>query len=355
MSYDPIADLVRLGYTWREAAFLQLVGVNSGFFLRRQYCDFLNRKLGSLPQQLAEKGAALRHIEALDYGQRRHVYHLKSRAVYAILGIPESDHHRTKGDVEIKTRLMTLDYLLANRKQPLLTLEEEKIAFFVDTLRVPKCVLPSRFAVAFERAVPVTTRYFAERFPIHNDDAAAKGVKACFTYIDYGALSVKRFARFLETYKPLLRALGSFGIVYVADSPRNLPAARVAFDRAFPKTSRLLPLGLQHLTSFFAAQTLWDRNDPNFSQQDLAILKEGERVYTLTEHIDLRTAWLKGGREFQAQLARTGEKQVVNGTFASHILQCTYPIFGNRYKGKRRESAPEPRIQSISNFESIAS
>lgn len=212
MRYDPIPDLARLGYTWREAAFLHLVGTTSGFFLYRQYCEFMHRKLGGIAQQLIEKGTALDHIEVLSYRQRRHVYHLKSRAIYRILGNAEADYHRSRGDAEVKTRLMVLDYLLANRKQPFLAREEEKVAFFLDTLRVSRALLPSRFSVAFDRAEPVGTRYFPERFPIHVDEPpSVRGATVRFTYIDYGALSIKRFARFLERYKPSSMKSGSLG------------------------------------------------------------------------------------------------------------------------------------------------
>ena len=36
-AYDPIRELRKFGYTERESAFLYLVGVNSGYFLRRQF------------------------------------------------------------------------------------------------------------------------------------------------------------------------------------------------------------------------------------------------------------------------------------------------------------------------------
>ena len=49
---DPIPDLERIGYTQREASFLYLVGRASGYFLARQYAEFLNRKPGALVHQL---------------------------------------------------------------------------------------------------------------------------------------------------------------------------------------------------------------------------------------------------------------------------------------------------------------
>jgi hypothetical protein len=41
--YDPIAGLQKFGYTERKAAFLYLVGMHSGSFLRRQLLTFIER------------------------------------------------------------------------------------------------------------------------------------------------------------------------------------------------------------------------------------------------------------------------------------------------------------------------
>ena len=47
-SDDPIPDLRKFGYTEREAAFLYLVGIHSGYFLRRQYLTFTEREDGAM-------------------------------------------------------------------------------------------------------------------------------------------------------------------------------------------------------------------------------------------------------------------------------------------------------------------
>ena len=47
MTVDPIIALESLGYTEREAAFLYLVAIHSGYFLRRQFNYFIDRRLGS--------------------------------------------------------------------------------------------------------------------------------------------------------------------------------------------------------------------------------------------------------------------------------------------------------------------
>jgi hypothetical protein len=45
---DPIPDIERLGYTPREAGFLALVAMHSGFFLRRHFNHYLHKEDGGL-------------------------------------------------------------------------------------------------------------------------------------------------------------------------------------------------------------------------------------------------------------------------------------------------------------------
>jgi len=349
--YDPIPDLMRLGYTWRESAFLYLVGANSGFFLVRQYCDFVNRKLGAIAQRFTDKGIATGHFRALGYGQGRHIYHLHSRTLYRIFGNEESPFRHPKGDHEIKTRLMVLDYVLSNREEPCLTLEQEKIEFFLRQLRVTRDVLPT---VAFNTGSS-SVRHFPDRFPIYFRTTTTGLTELRFPYFDIGTSTIKPFRRFLERHTSLLEELGTFEMIYVAESPRNFLAAERVFDQLFPKTSKLLPFGREHIINFFRAQSLWDSKSPKFSQQDLAVLKEGERVYSLPEHCELLSAWRKSRTEFDAGLARLGGKQVVQGTFSTHILQRTYPLFTHRYQGRGAEKASKSPFRAISNFDSIAS
>ena len=58
MTVDPILALESFGYTEREAAFLYLVAVHSGYFLRRQFDYFIDRRNGlSRPSRLWKKPA----------------------------------------------------------------------------------------------------------------------------------------------------------------------------------------------------------------------------------------------------------------------------------------------------------
>jgi hypothetical protein len=71
MTVDPIIALQSIGYTEREAAFLYLVAVHSGCFLRRQFDYFIDRNKGAIAQRFLEKARLAGNIEVIDYGEAR--------------------------------------------------------------------------------------------------------------------------------------------------------------------------------------------------------------------------------------------------------------------------------------------
>lgn len=130
MTIDPVVALESFGYTNREAAFLCLVAVHSGYFLRRQFDYFIDRNKGSIAMRFLEKARIAGHIEFLDYKQGWRVYHLCSRSIYRLVGDPESQLRRRKGDAEVRTRLMALDYVLENDGDHFFETAGERAHFF---------------------------------------------------------------------------------------------------------------------------------------------------------------------------------------------------------------------------------
>jgi hypothetical protein len=349
MDSNPIPDFVQLGYTWREAAFLYLVGRSSGFFLGRQYVRFLKRKPGALIQQLVEKASARRHIETLDYGQRRHIYHLKSRVLYRLLGDEDSQNRRTKGDQEIKTKLMILDYVLERWAEVFLSSPLEKAECLQHSFLIPNGIL-SQVTSRHGSGRESRRRPLEDRFPLFVVKPE-KGTPSAlqFTYFDHGTQTVKHFERHLQVNQPVLSCLGEFQMVYVGLSPRNFPAAERSFQQLFPGNelvSQLMPLGKKHLICYFRARDLWDQNDPDFNRTHLEVLKEGEHHYCLAEHEALRNAW-QGG-VFDSELARIGGETRTAGRLVFHLLRESYPVFGYRYRGKPAKPAAESQVGRFS-------
>jgi hypothetical protein len=225
MTVDSIVALESLGYTKREASFLYLVAAHSGYFLRRQFDYFIDRNRGSIVMRFLEKARIAGHIESLDYKQGWHVYHLCSRSIYRLAGNPESQLRRRKGDTEVRSRLMTLDYVLENENDHLLGSSEDRIRFFARDRHIsPELVTDSD-----GRLHPLLASY-----PISltdRDHPVQSQVR--FAFIDEGLLTTERFLRFLSATGPLLRAIGKFEVVYVAVSEANFPVAKAAFWKRF--------------------------------------------------------------------------------------------------------------------------
>lgn len=332
-TYDPIPSIEHLGYTPREAAFIYLVVRNSGYFLARQFNWFLRRKGGALTQSFVNKLRAWEHAAIVDYGQNRFVYHLKSKTIYRLIGIENSQNRRLKGDHEIRLRLMALDYLLERLDVRVLSTETEKLEFFSTLPGIAVTDLPSKSFLSASGEGEETLRYFVDRFPITVTEDQVQ-----FAYFDEGAFSTKSFVNHLNRYFPLLSKLTSFQVTYVALNATNFPAAQKEFERLFPRNvqesgRRLLPHGPEHLARFFRAQELWDQNSSDFRPEDLSVLRGGERLYTAPEHIKLKTAWKSGTELFENELDLITTTNQVQAVFRTFLLEQNYPVFGYKNGG----------------------
>lgn len=233
MTADAITALESLGYTEREAAFMYLVAVHSGYFLRRQFDYFTDRNKGALVMRFLEKARSAEHMESLDYRQGWQVYHLSSRTIYRLLGNPDSQLRRRKGDAQVRARLMALDYVLENDADHYLESDEERLRFFTEV----RGVSPQLFTSDYGRLHSLLAS-----FPVSLADRTRLAHSPVrFAFIDEGLATIEKFLRFLAVADPLLHAVGSFELVYVAGSDFNFSAARNAFWNRFSDASPRSP------------------------------------------------------------------------------------------------------------------
>src|SRR3954465_645202 len=157
------APLQDLGYTEREAQFIELAALHSGYFVRRQFNAFLGQPRGRAAADLIEKLVHRHHVTCEVFFGHAHVYHLSAKPLYTLLGEPDNRHRRHRSPFGIKTKLMTLDYVLAHREARFLATEDARVAYFtergIDRARLPQLVYRAR------RGGPSTARYFVEKFP----------------------------------------------------------------------------------------------------------------------------------------------------------------------------------------------
>lgn len=330
---DLIPSIEQLGYTPREAAFIYLVARNSGYFLARQFNWFLRRKGGALTQGFVDKLRAREHAAVVAYDRNRFVFHVKSKTIYRLLDIQDSQNRRIKGDHEIRMRLMILDYMLDRLDQRFLSTEHEKIDYFSALPGIATGDLPRVSFQPRSGTGETTDRYFVERFPIGVTDQRVQ-----FAYFDEGAFTVKSFIAFLDRHRNLLAKLGAFELSYVALNGNNFASAQREFFRIFPPTNEpngehLLPRGIDHLTAFLRAQKLWDQNSKEFQHQDLIILREGETLYTAKEHDELKRASDEGQSSLEQKLHQIIGADKHGAMFSTCLLQQNYPVFTSKNRG----------------------
>ena len=95
MTFDERVEAVEsLGFTARQATFLAIVALHSGYCLRRQYAAFAGVSYGKNVRDfldaLVARQLATRFTIRADRG---HLYHLHSRALYRVL---RQEHSRNR-------------------------------------------------------------------------------------------------------------------------------------------------------------------------------------------------------------------------------------------------------------------
>ncbi len=225
MTVDPIVALESLGYTEREASFLYLVAVHSGYFLRRQFDYFIDRNKGSIVMRFLEKTRIAGHVQLLDTAHRRQVYHLFNKPIYRLIRAPNSQNRRIKGDADVRARLMRLDYVLENNHEHYLENDEEKLEYFARTRNVD----PQIFSTQNESLLPAIQSTLISLV----DRAQPATSLVRFIFVDEGLLTITKFQRVLAAMDALLRAVAYFELIYVATSEHNFPEAAALFRKEF--------------------------------------------------------------------------------------------------------------------------
>jgi hypothetical protein len=328
-AYDPIRELWKFGYTERESAFLYLIGMNSGYFLRRQFLGFIKREDGAMPQRFLQRSIDLQHVHPIEYAAGRHIYHLKSKLIYRILGAEDSQNRRIKGDRQIKARLMQVDYLVGHLGDQFLETTKQKVTFFQEKLKVSADSLPKTQYGG--KRIPC---YFPDRFPISVvQEPGQVRPLVSFIFLDDGLRSISAFVRWLEQYAPLLRSLHRAEVIYAADNSRNFDEAEREFLRRFPRRAEAKGLshGVEHFLSYLKIRTRYDRESGGFSTEDMRVLREGMDRYTSLEQQALLSAW-KIGSTTEEKIRARFEPETKRLSIRSYLLEYDYPIWSMKYR-----------------------
>jgi hypothetical protein len=297
---DKIAALKAFGYTEDEARFLYIVATHSGYFLARQFLNFVGAKRGYRTHSLAQKLITQGHATMREYRRHGCIYHLYSRKLYAKIDRENLRNRRRHRLEAIRTRLLSLDFILANQGYQYLETEGEKVAYFCEELHVDKQHLPVKVYTGGPESQP-TLRYFVDRFPMFLGSPSSSAPRVVtFSYVDPGFESLAAFVTHLRQYQPLFRELSAFRFFYIAKTPSHFQKATELFTSIVraPLESDIAT----DLVRYFKTQTIWETSEfRTLSKNDLLFLNQAKQRFTGERFETLLRNW-KSGRVTEAEI-----------------------------------------------------
>ncbi len=348
---ESLMALKQFGYTEREAEFLYIVAVHSGFFLQRQFTQHVDVAGRGPATYFIKKAIQNKHVrEHLPERGTQKIYHLFSRSLYAALG-KENSRHCKPGRYGLldkaAVRLLGLDFVLAHLDRHYLEEEAEKVAYFTVERRISNETLPAK--VFHGQNGSETCRYFFEKFPIFlsgNTDVPL----ANFTYIEDDIRSVQTFASFVQRYRPLFKALGnSFRLVFVSNSTQSFQLARDIFVRSLSATQR--GHENQQISRFFWLRKMAEeKRFKELVQKDVIEWQRGLKRYSDAECQSQYQSWKQTGKLPEAEpqlLVQDPGRQVETFLAVPNVVRLGPSAVGEAAQSTAQLPAGQRRAQGV--------
>jgi hypothetical protein len=322
---EHLAALRILGYTDSEACFLYLVATHSGYFVPRQFLNFSGARSGKRTSHFTTKLESRGHVSWSEHDPPGGVYRLCSKELYARIGKAGLCTCRPHSQEFIESRLIALDFVIANQQHEYLETEDQKVSYFSEKLGIPQAALPAR-AYNGSTLFGTVQRYFADQYPIFLECGDRAGLSVALTYIDPMDAGVARFKHHLETYEPFLSKLCDFRFLYLSKSTMNFAAAERCFG-TFSSALRYDPT--TELIRYLKMRARHDgeRSD-SLSVDEMEWLGHARRRFDGEQVERLYAAWRAG------EVAETETLAAVPGIRRIRFQPCLVP----------RESKPVGRI-----------
>jgi hypothetical protein len=316
---EQIGAIERFGYTTPEAAFLRLVALHGGYFLRRQILKFED-------SDFIEKLTDRKHASLEIHRDDRQLYRLHFKPIYAAIGQAKIRNRRDQQPATIRVRLMALDFVLAHPECEFLTTEEEKLAYLVHTQRINPDVVPARsFCIKGRHLI----RRFADEFPMFLSEDQPYCVSFC--YIDDRAFSLAAFRSYLVRYRPLFQALDAgVSLYFVTQQQSRFEAARKMFRRFSDRMAEAEPVvNVSRLLVHFPHRLLSERRDTrDLNTAQIHRLQQDLHTFSGPEYERLFALWKQGGAAaIRSEVAADYERKTsLDVRLSAHILEHDYEV-----------------------------
>jgi len=248
-----------LGYSESEARFLYIVAVFSGYFTLGQFRAFTGASCGKRPTSFARKLLEQGHARICGQARRGSLFHLFSRAVYGQMAKDNLRNRKRHSLGFMRTRLILLDFILANQDLSYFETEQDKVNFFCQELGISKEYLPD---TVYEGGAPdqKTIRYFVDKFPLFVAPPLPGVLPVVtFSYVDARFERPSHFASHLATYQPLFRQLNRFRFLYIATKQAYFHGIRERFQSIVRQP--LEPDVSDEILRYFGIRRKWDNHE----------------------------------------------------------------------------------------------
>lgn len=312
------------GCTRRQAHFLALVALHSGYYVRRQYLTATGTQNGKNTQRFLERLLTCQVVARCTYrADRGHVYRLQHRALYRALGLDQDRHRRPAPPAVIARRLMLLDVVLSEPAAEWVATEADKVALFTGRFAVSRADLPRHTLIA-EGADSHTTRYFRDRLPI-----ALVGEPPAVHLVSLTLDgSVAAFEHFLHTHARLLTALPAWAVVIAHADHVPVAPLEAAFRRFVGDDHALSEARLRDLERYFVARRAVERNElARLSIAELQAFRTTRLAFAEPRIEALFSRWLATGA-CRLDPSLVTQPVVTRGTLILRPLPYPYQQFG---------------------------
>ncbi len=332
MLEDSIQNLCRLGYRPDEASFLRMAGIHSGYFVRRQFEQFIGASGGGASARFIEQIVDRGHARIIHFRPDRLIYHICALRIYARFDDADNRNRREKAPSTIKRKLMCLDFVLANRAQQFLESENRKVSYFADAWGIRQEHLPFR-RYKFRRSTGERFSYFVDKLPIYvSPQPTDEDPAVHFAYIDDGLQTLAAFHTFLIHHHPLFMALKSFEVIFVAADGSFLESARRVFRRCYREdgTTTLGELDAEQIRMIEFFRMRRKREDKDFrglGTEGLAVYRTEKEHFAGSQYEELYRKWMVEGES--ALCRHILSPNPLEARFRTVVLPHDYEIFGS--------------------------
>jgi hypothetical protein len=323
-----LQSLKLFGYTETEAGFLRLVALHSGVFLARQFNQFAQIKSGKRVDSFTNKLKSNRHCQTYRLAKNTSVFHVSSKAIYRAIGHENLRHRRSHQVDYVKTKLLTLDYVLQNPTLKYFPTEDDKLHLFTQVLNIPLSELPAK-AYRTPYSKMETLRYFVDKYPLFLSDVSPIGPVVHFSYVDPGPYTtVVEFLNHLRRYALLLARMPVIRMVYIYQVSSKLKQARDLFQ-AFVRSGCRLGAGDLELVKYFQLREAWESKQfEKVGSIELQFLNHARKKYAAARYEELYWEWKSGDRTKPVQVFN-GHNKVSDASFTTYKIGEPYAPFGD--------------------------